>query len=299
MKILMTGSTGLIGTALTASLTKQGHAVTPLRRGAAAAGTPSWDPAKGAIDAGALEGFDGVIHLAGESIAGLRWTAAKKRRIRDSRVEGTKLLCRALAGLSKPPRWFIGASAAGYYGDRRDEVLREDSGPGTGFLADVCKEWEAAAGAAAQKGIRVAHLRTGVVLSGKGGALAPMLLPFKLGLGGRLGSGRQYMPWIALEDVVGAVNHIIARELAGPFNLAGPEPATNAAFTAALGRALRRPTVFPVPAFAVNLALGEMARELLLSSQRAEPAALLKPGYRFGRADVGAALAAAVGKATS
>ncbi len=281
MKILLTGSTGFLGKALIHSLQKVGHEVVRLRRSGATAGEPTWDPDRKIMDAGALEGFDGIIHLAGESIAGLRWTTAKKRRIRDSRVEGTGLLARTVAGLSRPPRWFISAAAVGYYGDRGEETLREDSAPGTGFLAEVCRDWEAAAAPVAQRGIRTAHLRLGIVLSRTEGVLPRMLLPFRCGMGGRIGNGRQFMPWISADDVVGAVKHIIEREISGPVNLTAPETVTNAGFSKTLGSVLHRPVFMPLPAFAARLALGEMADALLLASQRVEPAALLKTGYRF------------------
>jgi uncharacterized protein (TIGR01777 family) len=284
MKILMTGSTGLLGKTLTAMLQEKGHEVAPLRR------PGGWDPEKGFIDAAAVEGLDGVIHLAGEPIAGIRWTRDKKRRIRDSRVEGTTLLAGALEKAVKPPRWMVCASAVGFYGDRGDEVLREDSGPGKGFLADVCRAWEASAAPAVRRGIRTVHVRLGIVLSRHGGALPQMLIPFKMGMGGRVGSGRQYLPWISLDDVAGAVGHVIDRELSGPFNLAAPGIVTNAGFAEALGRALHRPAVTPLPAFAARLALGEMADELLLASQRVEPAALTASGYRFKTPDLPAAL---------
>jgi uncharacterized protein len=237
------------------------------------------------------EAPDAVLHLAGESILG-RWTAAKKRRIRGSRVAGTRGLCEALAGLPKPPAVFVSGSATGYYGDRGDEVLTEDSAAGRGFLADVCREWEAASAPLAEKGTRVAHLRTGIVLAAHGGALAQMLLPFKLGLGGRLGHGRQYMSWITLDDWVGAALLAWAKPVKGPWNLTAPAPVTNEVFTKSLGRALRRPTVLPAPAAAMTLLLGEMAREVLLSGARALPARLTSAGYRFRHETLDAALAA-------
>jgi uncharacterized protein (TIGR01777 family) len=281
MKILMTGATGLVGGALIPVLEGRGDRVVRLRRSGGAPGEPVWDPAWGLIDAGALEGFDGIIHLAGESIAGLRWTAAKKRRIRDSRVGGTQLLAKTLAGLSRPPRWMICASAVGFYGDRGDDVLREDNVAGKGFLGEVCQAWEDAAEPARSRGVRVSHLRLGIVLSRTGGVLPLMLIPFRLGLGGRIGSGKQYMPWISIDDVAGAVRHIMDKEISGPVNMTAPEAVTNAGFSATLGCALHRPAVIPLPAFAARLALGEMAEELLLSSQRVEPVVLSQTGYRF------------------
>jgi uncharacterized protein (TIGR01777 family) len=283
MRVVVTGSTGLIGSALIPSLTAAGHSVTRLVRskpkdGGAAIG---WDPIAGTIDTTGLEGHDGVVHLAGENIAG-RWTAAKKARIRDSRVRGTRLLAEALATLKQPPKVLVCASAMGYYGDRGDQLLREDDGSGTDFLAEVCREWEAAARPAADKGIRVVHLRTAIVLSAKGGALQQMLTPFKLGAGGRIGSGRQYWSWIAIDDLVGVFLHALTTEtLSSAVNTASPQSVTNREFTKTLGRVLRRPTIFPVPAFAAKLALGEMAEALLLSSARLDVGKLLASGYEF------------------
>lgn len=240
----------------------------------------AWDPVGGRIDASAIEGIDGVIHLAGENIAAGRWTAARKARIRDSRVRGTRLIAGTLARLSRKPQFLISASAIGYYGSRGDEILVEDSAAGTGFLAGVCREWETATLPARDAGIRVAYLRTGVVLSSTGGALTRLLPIFRLGLGGQLGSGRQFMSWIALDDVVAAIAHVLTQDVRGPVNLTAPDPVTNREFTATLGRLLRRPTPFPVPAAILRIALGEMADELL-GSQRAHPARLLDTGYAF------------------
>jgi uncharacterized protein (TIGR01777 family) len=290
MKILVTGATGLIGKALVPFLESRGHVIVRLRRGGAAPGEPTWDPERQVISAAALESLDGIIHLAGESVAGI-WTAGKKQRIRNSRVEGTRLLCQTVAGLSRPPRWMICASAVGYYGSRGDELLREDSAPGKGFLADVCQEWEAAAAPVLARKIPVTHLRLGIVLDRAGGVLPRMLIPFRLGLGGRVGHGRQYMPWISLDDALGAVQHIMDRGVAGPVNFVAPDALTNAAFSEVLGRALRRPAVLPFPAFAARLLLGEMADELLLASAKAEPAVLTKTGYCFKHPDLSGALA--------
>ena len=289
MKILVSGSTGFIGSALVPFLTSDGHSVVQLLRKPVATVNPTltWDPAAGRLDAAAFEGFDAVVHLAGESIASGRWTAAKKERIRSSRVDATRLLCNALARLGRPPKALICASAIGYYGDRGDEVLREESAPGRDFLAGVCRDWEAACEPAARKGIRVVNLRFGVVLGRGGGALARMLPPFRLGLGGRIGSGRQYMSWIALDDAVGAVQHALATgALRGPANAVAPRAVTNQEFTRTLGRTLGRPTLFPMPAFAARLAFGEMADALLLGSARVEPARLLASGYRFRHGDL-------------
>lgn len=232
-----------------------------------------------------------MVHLAGENIAAGRWTAARKARILDSRVKGTRLIAETFAKLERPPKVLISASATGYYGCRGNEVLREESSPGTGFLADVCRKWEAATDAATRKGTRVVHLRTGLVLSGNGGALGKMLLPFKLGIGGRVGSGEQYWSWISLDDLCAAILHSIeAQSLHGPVNMVSPSPATNLEFTKALGRVLSRPTVFPVPAFAARLALGEMADELLLCSARVEPTKLLASRFGFKHKDLEATL---------
>jgi len=298
MKILVSGSTGLVGSALVSFLASGGHEVVRLVRGRLKPGVVEvpWDPQAGTIEAAKLEGLDAVVHLAGENIAG-RWTAAKKARIRSSRVEGTRLLAEALAGLKRPPKTLVCASAIGYYGDRGDEVLREDSPSGAGFLAAVCRDWEAAAHAAAEKGIRVVQLRIGVVLSPAGGALARMLTPFKLGLGGRIGPGSQFMSWIAIDDLIGAIHHALTTEpLRGPVNAVAPRAVTNREFTKTLGRVLARPTIFPMPAFAARLAFGEMADELLLASARVEPAKLVSSGYRFRTPELEAALRHLLGK---
>jgi uncharacterized protein len=283
MNILVTGASGLIGSALLSSLTATGHGVTRLVRAQPKPGEKAarWDPLAGTIDTSAFEGVDAVVHLAGENIAE-RWTPAKKTAIRDSRVKGTQILCRALAGSASPPRVLVSASATGYYADRGEEILTEASPPGRGFLAEVCRAWEAATEPAQQRGIRVVPLRFGVVLSPAGGALAKLLPPFRLGLGGVLGSGRQYMSWIALDDVVGVIQQaIVSDALRGPTNAVAPRAVTNEEFTKILGRTLGRPTVLPLPAFAARLMFGEMADELLLASTRAEPAKLLASGYQF------------------
>jgi hypothetical protein len=300
MRILVSGSTGLVGSALVPALGGAGHDVVRLVRSEAAGGGSAvrWDPAAGRLDAAALEGLDAVVHLAGESVAAGRWTAAKKERIRASRVDGTRLLCRALAGLSRPPRVLACASAIGFYGSRGDEVLKEESAPGSDFLAGVCKEWEAAAEPASRKGIRVASLRFGMILSPAGGALAKMLLPFRLGAGGILGDGRQYVSWIAIDDVLGAIQHVLSSQpLRGPVNVVAPRPVTNREFTRTLGRVLGRPTIVPMPAFAARVVFGEMADALLLSSARVEPARLLSSGHRFRFPDLEGALRHLLGKA--
>ena len=283
MNILVTGATGLIGSALVSSLTSAGHGVTRLVRVQPKPGEKAarWDPLAGTIDASAFEGVDAVVHLAGENIAE-RWTPAKKVRIRESRVNGTQVLCEALAHLASPPKVLVSASAIGYYGDRGEEILTEESAPGTAFLSEVCRAWEAAADPARQKGIRVVHARFGVVLSAAGGALAKMLPPFRLGLGGVLGGGRQYLSWIALDDAVGAIQHAIVTDaLQGPTNAVAPRAVTNQEFTKTLGAVLGRPTVIPLPAFAARLMFGEMADELLLASTRVQPAKLLASGYGY------------------
>ena len=282
MKILVTGATGLVGSALIPLLAGGGHEVARLGRSAPGASEIRWDPDAGALEASALEGFDGVIHLAGENIAAGRWNAARKRRIKESRVRGTLLLAETLAGLERPPRVLVSASAIGFYGDRGDEDLTEESPAGSGFLSEVCREWEAATEAAAAKGIRVVHARLGVVLSRDGGALAKMLTPFKLGAGGIVGNGRQYVSWITLDDTVAALAHLLATEtVSGPVNLVAPAPVTNREFTKTLGRVLRRPTVFPLPGFVARVVFGEMADELLLGSTRVKPVNLLDSGYVF------------------
>jgi uncharacterized protein (TIGR01777 family) len=292
MKILISGSNGMIGNAFLREAESAGDTIIHLVRPASPATADSvvWDISRSALDPASLEGLDAVVHLAGENIAG-RWTAAKKDRIRDSRVLGTSLLCGALAGLKNPPQVLVCASAIGYYGDRGDEILADTAPAGTGFLADTCRDWEAAAEPALQAGIRVVHLRIGVVLDRAGGALAGMLLPFRLGLGGRIGSGRQYMSWVSLGDAVGIFRHALETEsLSGPVNAVAPAPVTNGAFTRALGMVLRRPTVFPMPAFAARLAFGEMAEALLLASTRVVPALLQESGYRFLHPDIDTAL---------
>jgi len=267
MKIVLTGTGGLVGSALTSSLAAGGHSITRLSH------SQPWPE---------LVGHDAVVHLAGENIATGRWTPEKKARIRDSRVQVTRRLCETVTKLASPPRVFICASAVGYYGNRDDEVLREDSASGTGFLAEVCRDWEAATKPAADAGVRVVNLRFGVILNATGGALAKMLTPFKLGVGGVIGDGRQWMSWITLDDAAGVIGYALADEtLRGPANVVAPQPVTNREFTETLGRVLRRPTMFPVPAFVLRLALGEMADALLLSSQRVEPAKLFASGYQF------------------
>ncbi len=283
MKILVTGSRGLVGSALNPFLTTGGHRVEPLRRRKTAEAERGvfWNPTEGSIERDRLEGFDGVVHLAGESIVG-RWDDEKKRKIRDSRVKGTRLLSEALAKLERRPRVLVSASAIGYYGDRGDEVLTEESPAGDSFLASVCREWEAATEAAAEAGIRVVNLRFGVILSPQGGALEKILLPFRFGLGGEVGGGRQYWSWIAIDDAVGAIHHALMTDaLRGPANAVTPYPITNREFTKTLGAVLSCPTLLTTPEFAARLAFGEMADALLLASARVEPERLRRTGYRF------------------
>jgi uncharacterized protein (TIGR01777 family) len=254
-----------------------------LVRGTAGKGEIAWDPGGDSFDASALEHVDGVVHLAAANIAAGRWTAAHKERIRESRIHGTRVLCGMLAKLRSPPKVLVSASAIGFYGDRGDELLNEDSAPGQGFLADLASQWESVTEAASAAGIRVVLMRFGIVLSPAGGALASMLGPFRFGVGGRLGSGRQFWSWIALSDAVGGILHALGTDsLHGPVNAVAPNPVTNAQFTRTLGRVLRRPTILPAPAFVLRLALGEMAEELLLSSARVEPQRLRASGFQFG-----------------
>jgi len=288
-RILVSGVSGPIGAALQPALSAGGYKITRLVRGPASGESQvSWDPAKPLLPE-AVSGFEAVIHLAGESVVG-RWTYAKKARIRDSRVRGTRNLAAALAKASNPPRTLISASASGYYGDRGDEVLREDSSSGQGFLPDVCRQWEAATQGAADAGIRTVQIRIGVVLSAAGGALPKMLTPFRMGVGGRIGSGRQWWSWIGVQDIVGSILHLLRTNLSGPVNLVSPKPATNADFTRTLASVLSRPAIFPMPGFAARLAFGQMADELLLASQRIEPAKLLASGYTFQFPDLRPAL---------
>ncbi|HMF54742.1 MAG TPA: TIGR01777 family oxidoreductase [Pyrinomonadaceae bacterium] len=293
MKILVTGASGLVGTALTESLSSKGHKVMRLVRSQPVndSNEIKWNPQAGEIDAGRLEGLDAVVHLAGENISEGRWTDEKKRRIRESRVKGTQLLSETLARMERKPRVLVAASAIGFYGDRGAEVLTEKSASGDDFLSEVCREWELATRPASQSGIRVVNFRIGVILSDKGGALAKMITPFKFGLGGKIGSGEQYMSWVALEDVVGAIEFAFESEnLSGPVNLVSPNAVTNLEFTKSLGDALSRPTFFFVPAFAARAAFGEMADALLLSSARVEPERLKEAGYQFKYSEIEKAL---------
>jgi len=282
MLIGLTGSHGLVGQALATHLRSRGHRIRPIvRQRNPGSGQVAWDPEAKWLDASSLAGVDAVVHLAGEPLLD-RWTETKKQRIRESRVEGTQLLAKSLAELDKLPRAFISASAIGYYGEGGDKVLTEQSPQGKGFLAEVAGEWEAAAKPAEQAGIRVAHPRFGVVLSPQGGALAQMAPIFRKGVGGKLGHGSQWMSWVALADAVGAIEHALTdRELTGPFNVVAPNPVTNAQFARTLGQVLGRPSFIPTPAFALRMAMGELADEALLVSQRVQPSKLQERGYAF------------------
>ena len=290
-RILVTGVSGPIGTGLLASFEPQGTQIVRLVRGHAQnAAQVSWDPLV-SLSPAAVSGFDVVVHLAGESVVG-RWTEEKKKAIRESRVQGTRNLAAALAESEAKPRVLVCASAVGFYGDRGEEVLREESPGGQGFLPEVCREWEDASRIAAEAGIRTVNIRIGLVLSAKGGALGNMLKPFKLGLGGRIGSGQQWWSWIHVDDIVGGIHHAMRTEsLSGPVNLVAPNPVQNAEFTKVLASVLRRPAFFPVPEFALRLAFGKMAAgELLLASQRVEPGKLGASGYTFRFRELRAAL---------
>jgi uncharacterized protein (TIGR01777 family) len=294
MRILISGASGLLGSALTYALKAGGHEPIALVRHESRADEVQWDPEQ-PLDPAKLAGCDGVVHLAGKNIAG-RWTEQFKREVLESRVHGTRTLATAAAESFRrtgQPRAFVSASGAGYYGNRGDELLTEQSSVGTGFLAEVSRQWEAATGPASDAGVRVVCLRIGVVLARNGGALKPLLLPFKLGLGGRIGSGKQYWSWVALDDVIGAMMFALENEsLRGPVNAVAPAPVRNEEFVRALGQVLHRPTIFPLPDFAVRGLLGEMGQELLLTSARVSPQKLQQAGYRFRYDELGAALRA-------
>lgn len=301
MRVLVSGSSGLIGGAVVRSLEADGHQVTRLVRGLPGPGQAAWDIKEGTVDAAALEGHDAVVHLAGAGIGDHRWTDGYKREVLDSRVVGTSLLARSLTGLDAPPRVLVSGSAVGYYGDRGDEPLTEQSGPGTGFLAGVVRQWEQATAAAEEAGTRVVHVRSGIVQAGWGGALRRLMLPFKLGFGGRWGSGKQWLSWVHIDDEVAAIRRAIDDEgLSGPLNATSPNPATVGDYTAALGRALHRPAVVPTPTFALNALLGtEMVAEMLLGGQRVLPAKLEAAGFEFGHPDLDEALADVVAASKS
>ncbi|MFG0316234.1 MAG: TIGR01777 family oxidoreductase [Planctomycetota bacterium JB042] len=297
MKVLVSGASGLVGRGLVRGLEADGHEVSRLvRRAPKGPAEIEWDPGAGSLDPDALGGFDVVVHLAGENIAGGRWSDERKARIRDSRVDGTRLLVERLLAAEPRPRAFVGASAIGYYGDRGDTVCDESTPPGDGFLPDVCVAWEEAARPLADASVRVAHLRIGIVLSEKGGALKAMLLPFRLGVAGRLGPGTQWMSWIGYDDLIAALRFVIERDDAsGAYNAVAPHPVTNAEYTKTLGRVLGRPTILPAPAFLIRLALGEMADALLLASTRVVPERLTAAGFAFERPALEAALRAELG----
>ena len=281
MDVLVSGATGLIGSALVPELEARGHSVRRLTRTPRSEGDIRWDPDAGTID-GDLSGTEAVVHLAGESIAEGRWTEEKKRRILESRQKGTRLLAEKVAGLAEPPSVMVSVSAIGYYGDRGNELLTEESESGDLFLSEVCREWEAGTDPAREAGIRVVHPRLGIVLSTEGGALGTTLPIFKLGGGGKIGSGRQYWSWVSLGDVIGSIVHTIETDaLSGPVNVVAPDPPTNAEYTKVLGHVLGRPTFFAVPAPAARVALGGVADELLLASARVEPTRLEETGYEY------------------
>jgi len=290
MKILITGSSGLIGSALSKVLINDGYEVCALLR-TRRDDQPYWDIEKGVIELGSFSAPDVVIHLAGENLTDSRWSQAKKDRIVNSRINSTQLLVDYFVHADDKPQLLISGSAIGFYGNRADEIVDESSVPGTGFSARLCQQWEAATEPAKQAGIRVVNIRTGIVLSPAGGALKKMLLPFQLGLGGVLGNGRQYVSWISIDDMVDAIKYVMTQaSISGAVNMVSPEPATNYQLTKALGRALHRPTLFPMPAFVARILFGEMADELLLSSTRVKPAKLLAAGYPFHHTDLSGAL---------
>ena len=299
MRVLVSGSTGFLGTALVETLERQGHTVTRLVRPGTAhkvvagirAQTVAWDPVAGQFDSAGAEGADALIHLAGASIAGGRWNASRKQLLRTSRIDATRHLIGALAKLQRPPRVIVAASAIGYYGNRGDEALTEASAPGNDFLAEACREWESETARGAEFGARVVNLRFGIILAAHGGALPRMALPFKLGAGGRLGNGRQWMSWLTLQETISIIQFALATPgLTGPVNTVTPNPVRNSDFTGVLAKTLHRPALFPAPAFALRLALGEMADALLLISQRVMPSKLADSGYRFMQPNLGGAL---------
>jgi uncharacterized protein (TIGR01777 family) len=299
MFVAITGSSGLVGKALADALEADGHSVRRLVRRATRDEEREigWDPVAGTIESAKLSGIDGIVHLAGENLAAHRWNEATKARIRDSRIQSTSLLCRTLAGLASKPSVLVSASAVGYYGDRGDEPVDEASPPGCGFLAELCEQWEAETHPARDADIRVVNLRLGVVLTPEGGALAKMLTPFKLGLGGIIGSGRQYVSWISLDDAVRVIQFALAAAaLCGPVNAVAPQPVTNREFTKALGRVLGRPTIFPMPALAARSIFGEMADETLLASARVEPRVLAASEFDFKHPQLEPALRQLLGR---
>ncbi len=297
MRVAITGSSGLIGTALSARLTRQGHDVVPVVRRDAAPGEIAWDPERGTLDPAALAGVNAVVNLAGAGIAGRRWTDSYKRQILDSRTRTTSLISRAIATADDGPKVLLSGSGIDVYGDQGDTMLDETSPTGTGFLAEVCTAWEAATAEAAAAGARVAHLRTSMVLSAQGGALRKMLPLYKLGLGGRTGSGRQWVSWISIDDEVAAIEHLLDSEVSGPVNLAAPNPVTNADFARTLGHVLKRPAFVPLPALAPKLVLGgELVDTLLLEGKRVLPRVLEGDGYAFAHPTLESALRAVLGR---
>ena len=282
MKVAITGSSGLIGSSLVSFLSTKDVVVSKILRENPKDDDISWKPEGGDWDSAFTGGIDGIVHLAGENIASGKWTKKKKEKIRKSRIEGTKRLCEHILKLPTPPSVFVCASAIGFYGDRGVEFLNEGSSRGSGFLPDVCLDWEEATDTISKAGIRVVNVRFGIVLSKDGGALAKMLIPFKVGMGGKVGSGRQYMSWVAMDDVTGAIYHaLVTDSLKGPVNVTAPNPVTNKEFTNTLGEVLNRPAVMPMPAFAARLAFGEMANDLLLASTKVAPKRLSDSGYEF------------------
>ena len=291
MKVLITGSSGLIGSALAKSLNSNGHDVIRLLRHSFANDSPVWGPENGVMDLADVGEINAVVHLAGENIADGRWSGSKKNRILNSRVRGTKLLAEYFADSDQKPQVIISASAVGFYGDRGTEIVDEESNAGKSFLANVCVQWEDALNAAVETGIRVAKVRFGTVLSINGGALKKMLLPFKIGAGGVIGSGEQYMSWVSIDDAVEMIQFAITNDLIqGPINFVTPNAISNRKFTRTFGQVLHRPTIFPLPAFAIRIALGEMADELLLNSTRVFPKKLVESGYKFLQPELNQAL---------
>jgi uncharacterized protein (TIGR01777 family) len=293
MRILMSGASGLIGTALSSHLAADGHTVTRLVRREAKTDEIKWDPAAGVLDPAAFDGCDAVINLSGAGIGDKRWSDDYKKELLASRLQATELLAGTMAALDVPPSVFLSGSAVGWYGDRGDERLDELSTPGDDFLSDVCVQWEAATVAAEKAGIRTVHLRSGMVLSRKGGALKKQLPLFKLGLGGRFGNGHQWQSWISIDDEVGAITHLLSAEICGAVNLTAPNPVTNSEFTSTLAKVLHRPAVLPIPTFGPKLLLGgELVETLLLNGQRVSPTALQRSGYEFHHATLDVALRA-------
>ena len=295
-RVAITGSSGLIGSALRKKLEAEGHTVVRVIHGASDNPRAMWDPARGWVREGALEGCDAVVHLAGESIAVGRWTEQRRRELSSSRIEATRLLVGHISGLTTPPRMFVAVSAIGFYGDRGDEQLTEESTKGDGFLAGLSADWERESLRAQEAGLKVAVMRLGVVLAADGGALPPMLTPFKFGAGGRLGNGRQWVSWVALDDVTGALQFALTNEAGGVFNVVSPNPVRNAELARTIGRVLHRPALLPAPKFALKLMLGDAADELLFSSQRVQPLRLLADGYAFAWPKLEGALRAILGR---